>query len=508
MNLKFVLFIAFNLTAFANSLQIYQYKTSVVSLKIGNGWVVDGNFKLIHVINLEQYMDVAANISSLIQKHIPPSKNKEFILHHMLQIQERLNELTNVKRRTPRSIDWIGSAWKWVAGSPDSTDWNNILRSQENIIENNNEQYKINKELQQTTNQVAKKINEIITRLNNITSGKDYTLIEQSTINEIIILRDEINEIVRACQLAKSGIVNTNLLDQSEINRIIDELETLPYGNAIEAVEYGAPSIYTNGSLLLYILSIPKLERNYYNLLLIRAAINDEKQINLPFERVLVSEAETYGIKGNCLLISNSTVCQRSSVTKLKEDDCLNRILKGGSARCKYRRTQEEIVELLSDDVIYVTNYKGLIKSNGKTEYLNGTYLLQLSNESVVIKNHTYTSSSITKFQALPPVLANITHDDLLLDIKYVHEVSLNNINRLNQLGVRFNGTIGINVMIIVSMTCCIGWLWYQQTKKLNLPELCVQLPIRDSQICGTQTFKEGGVNDAGNTVTKNNLAV
>lgn len=246
MHFKFLLTIL-NLIAFVSSLQIYQYKTPLISLKVGKGWIIDGNFKLIHVINLDEYREMTTNISSLILKNIPPSKNKEFILHHMSQMQERLDELTNAKRRSQRSIDWIGSAWKWVAGSPDATDWNSVLKSQENIIVNNNEQYKINKELQQTTNQAVKRINEITSRLNNITSRKDYTLLEQSTINEIIILKDEINEIVRACQMAKSGIVNTNLLDQSEINRIIDELETLPYDNAIEAVEYGTPSIYSNG---------------------------------------------------------------------------------------------------------------------------------------------------------------------------------------------------------------------------------------------------------------------
>ena len=63
-------------------------------------------------------------------------------------MQERLNELINVNKRLTRSIDWIGSAWKWIAGNPDAADWNNILKSQEDVIENNNEQYKINKELQ------------------------------------------------------------------------------------------------------------------------------------------------------------------------------------------------------------------------------------------------------------------------------------------------------------------------------------------------------------------------
>lgn len=308
-------------------------------------------------------------------------------------------------------------------------------------------------------------------------------------------------------EIDSDGTKNTNLLDQVEMNRIIDELETLPYSNAIEAVEQGTPSVYTNGSLLLYILSIPKLGRSVYNVLLTRAAINGGKQIDLQFDKVLINEAEIYGITGNCLSINNSTVCKGSALTKLKEDDCLSRILRGGSAKCKYRFTREEIVEVLDENVIYLTNFKGSVESNGTTTFLDGTYLLQLSNESVIIRNHTYSSNSIMRTQALPPLFVNITHDDMLLDIKYVHEVSLNNINRIDQLDTRFNSSIGINVIIIGSMAMCIGWLRYHQTKKLNLPKVQFQLSTIDPQICGTQIFKEGGVNSIVSAANKNNSA-
>lgn len=492
--------LAFNAITSVNGAQIYQYETPLVSLKVGRGWIVNGNFKLVHIINLDEYVTVTVNISSLVRNQFPPSRNKEFILHHLTQIQDRLGELMNTKRRAPRSIDWIGSAWKWVAGSPDAADWNKILMSQENIIANNNEQYKINIGLQQATDQLARKINEVIARLNNVTSGRDYSLIEQITINEVIILKDEVNEIVRACQLAKNDIINTNLLDHTEISRIIDEMETLPYGNVIEAVEYGAPSVYTNGSVLLYVLSIPKLGKGAYNMLLTRAAVREGKQVDLKFTKVLLNEEETYGVSGDCLSINNSTVCQKSSVTKLMENDCLSRILKGGSAKCRYRLNQAEIVEVLTDDVIYITNFFGPIKINGKTEILNGTYLLQISNEAVTIKNITYSSTAAVKAQALPPVLVNVTHDDLLLDIKYVHDISLRNINHLEQLDTRFSHSFGISMSTIGLMAICVGWIWYQLTKKLNLPTI---LPTVNSAICGTQIFKEGGVNNTVDTADK-----
>ena len=56
---------ALKLAPFANALQIYRYETSLVSLKVGEEWIIDGNLKLMHIINVEEYGEVTANISTL-----------------------------------------------------------------------------------------------------------------------------------------------------------------------------------------------------------------------------------------------------------------------------------------------------------------------------------------------------------------------------------------------------------------------------------------------------------
>lgn len=98
--------LALDFSLYADGMQIYQYETPLVSLKVGNGWIINGNFKLVHVINLERYMEMTDNISSLVQQHIPPSKNKEFILHRMQQMQERLSEL--IKKRHVDQLIGLG----------------------------------------------------------------------------------------------------------------------------------------------------------------------------------------------------------------------------------------------------------------------------------------------------------------------------------------------------------------------------------------------------------------
>lgn len=68
------------------------------------------------------------------------------------------------------------------------------------------------------------------------------------------ILKEDVGELVRACQMAKAKVVNTNLLNKEEVNQLIGELDVLPYSNIIEAIEYIS---------LLYILMAPTYSTYY-----------------------------------------------------------------------------------------------------------------------------------------------------------------------------------------------------------------------------------------------------
>lgn len=470
------------LIATANSARIYRYDAPLVTIRAGNAWTISGNFKLIHVIKLDEYAAIADNITDLVEKHMPPSQNKDIIKYHLAQVQERILELRSVKAKTKRSINWIGSAWKWIAGSPDATDWNTVLESQNAIIANNNEQYKINAQLLDTTNEVVHKANELIARMNEISNGKEAERIGQGTINQVLVLRDTVNEIIRACQLAKSGVINSNLLDRTEVENIITEIETLPYANAVEAIEFGNPSVYTNGSTLLYVISIPKLKKALYHRLIVRATIRENKQIDLPFSEILISQNETFGVKKPCLHINEVMVCRQSSLSQLSEESCIPRLLKGGSADCGYKLVEMRIRELITDDTIFVTNYEGLMKTQKHSEMLNGTYLIQLSNETIQLGNETFSSTVISRMQPLPPVVTNVANERLLVDINQVHNISLRNINKLQYLRTELNLSLGIHFGLLTIIGLCIGLLWYRITRRLNLPT--IKTPSSSNPTC------------------------
>lgn len=223
------------------------------------------------MIDLDRYRELVKEIAATVKSTMRDPQRAQTVDFRLHQISNRLSSLGGKSTRVLRSSDWIGSAWKWVAGSPDAADWNRILSSENEIIENNNHQYKINGKLFSKMEAVLLKVNRIIDEFKNHIDPANTDRLELGLLDQISIISEEVGEIVRACQLAKSRIINTNIVDREEINRILAEMETLPYENEIEAIEHGTPSIYVNGSMLLYIVSMPKLGRRDYNLLHTRA---------------------------------------------------------------------------------------------------------------------------------------------------------------------------------------------------------------------------------------------
>jgi len=57
-------------------------------------------------------------------------------------------------------------------------------------------------------------------------------------LHKSIFLAGEVNEMARACQLAKTGVVNSNLLDHDDVETILSEVDSHPYQNVVEAVEF------------------------------------------------------------------------------------------------------------------------------------------------------------------------------------------------------------------------------------------------------------------------------
>lgn len=448
-----------------------------MTIKDGEGWVINGYLSIVHVIQLDKLEEMLLATEKIFYKTAKDEKGKEVFRYQLQRAYDRMETIKGIVRNK-RSIDWIGSAWKWIAGNPDATDWNKILESQQEIIENNEQQYIVNKEVIGTTNDLVKKMNNFINRFNNKISQTESGEILHAALSQIVAIKEDIDEVVRACQLAKAGIINTNLLNMEEIHQIVSEVESLPYNNEIEAIEYGKPSIFSNGTSLLYIISIPKVDAKRYNKILLRAAVSLNRQIDLKFNTVLLNHEDIYGIKNHCSTLNNVTICSLEQLERIQNDDCLSRMLRGIIANCTFRTNKETTIELLEDDLIYVTNFKGNISSDANAVSINGTYLIRFFNETIMIGGRNFTNKRITGLQALPPLLTNVYEETRKVDANFLHELNERNIKHIKSLTRHVNLSLGssaIIAMCIFAIAILLIIIWKKIFGRISMPAVSLR---------------------------------
>lgn len=278
------------------NVQIFEYTyTPLVIIKVQPAKITDGNFKIIHPINITAYEKIYYLAIPMVRWHVndtsPLKPQCEYLLN---SINEQLQQLQ--PNRGKRSINWIGSAWKWIAGTPDAYDFDKLLTKQNELIENSNRQILINRNIINSSNKMIDNFNQILEQLKDKTNEN----LAQTLFNKLLILKEEIDEITNAIHWAKKGIINTKILGKGELDQIMHEMDTLPYGNTAEALNYAAPSVAIKERLILYIVSIPLTSKKEYNHLILKSVTNQMKRIVLDHNHVLASKEEYYTINKEC----------------------------------------------------------------------------------------------------------------------------------------------------------------------------------------------------------------
>ncbi|KAM8718291.1 hypothetical protein ACLKA7_000992 [Drosophila subpalustris] len=228
----------------------------------------------------------------------------------------------------------------------------------------------------EASKQSIEKLNALIETVNTIDNNAQAATV---TLHKTILLENQVGELSRACQFAKAGLVNSNLLDEFEVRALLKEMDSLPYQSAVEATEFAKPIVVTNGTTLLYILALPKVIAKEYQMLVIRPSISSGKQVDFNHGKLLVAPDETFAITSDCLTIGNTSVCAEEHLAPLNEAGCIPRILKGGNAECHYVASNRRVVELLEDGTLFLTNYNGgnRYANRPKTYVICGTQIFE-----------------------------------------------------------------------------------------------------------------------------------
>lgn len=206
-------------------IQIHDYsKSNVISLNIGEGKIIQGNFKIIHPINLSFY-------------------EKDLIYTHIIfLVNKTKNYITNLKYKTRiiRSLDWIGTGWKWVAGTPDHHDMQIVENHVNEVLTNNNLQVVINQDMANKINEVVQKQNDIIKK-----GSKSDNQQNADIYFKVQHIEQELRDIIYAIHWSKTDTINPQLLSQEEKQNILEKIKfnNFPYSSIEEALNFASIKI-------------------------------------------------------------------------------------------------------------------------------------------------------------------------------------------------------------------------------------------------------------------------
>lgn len=352
-----------------------------------------GNFRIIHEINmtdLETTINLLTNI--VYQKINNPLSN--IVKHKIKNLYSNFNQIRPDHHRKRRSINIIGSAWKWIGGSPDAQDLQIINSTMNDLVESNNIQFKINQQLgqriQNLTGEVKKLIenkqtNELILDEIDILT----TIINIDTINKIL------EEIQEAISWSKASIVSNKILSFREVKmiRTILEDQGIKIDLPDQAITYVNPKIAINKETLLYIIQVPELQKDESKVIQLFPLINNNS---------IIKSYPTFLVKHKNTLYNtiqpNAYVQKSSFITKFS-DDCIQPTIMGSSSHCITQPEFSTSASFIADDILLINNAKGQKMSSNcgpdnRTMY--GNHLITFSNCSVNFMNQTFSSKEIT----------------------------------------------------------------------------------------------------------------
>lgn len=291
----------------------------------------------------------------------------------------------------------LGTAWKFIAGSPDANDLKMINSSINDLINNNNDQVRINRAMNLQMKELVYKTKDAI-ELSNSRSFEIYSI---NIFLNLKYLAEKLEQIVDSISLAKIGILNEKILSQDEIEILYQDLakQNITVHNALEALNFVDTTIATNSKELTLLIKTPILDKRIFNKIHVFPVTSNHKQIHLTKRNYLTHET------GNYIVDSLDSTIYKIHEIELDNSKCIPNLLSGKQAICNYTMNplEDEITVINDENLVINSNKTVFFTSNCgiSNRTLTGTFLITFHDCDVNINNHSY-SSKIRKIAGSP----------------------------------------------------------------------------------------------------------
>jgi len=426
---------------------------------LGEAKLQNGIFKLIHILELGDYERAVDSLDLQIQQKLSQNNSLlPFLLHDINQLKSQLRRL---KPRVKRSINALGKAWKWIAGSPDHDDHQIVVDKINGLLANNDRQRIINKDAINRINLLTNTTNQILKTIRSL--EKVESIFEETISNKLKILKEEITNVEYAIQWAKVGVINSFILSEREISeakKFLDE-EKFPYDNLEEALGFATVRIATNESTILYIVNLPAIDKKICERLLLKPVKRNQTIIKINSENIIKCKNEIYQIETNCNVFNQLCICNNENLKNISNSNCISALLNSEKHNCPVINNQHvPSVQEISEGLLLINQFNGPLRIFANTTYqLTGTFLIQFHNDTITVGNRTFISKEISTFHPLPAVLQladNKSQLEEVLSLEMMKELQINNVEELSSISTTGKIVFSLNLLFLTLLILCV----------------------------------------------------
>lgn len=413
-----------------------------------------------HTVNLTMYDEMIKETDELTDI-FPQSHMKKILVTDVNHIRTLLSTL-RTHHRQARSLNFIGTALKVIAGTPDFDDFEKSKFRQEQLIESNNRQIDINTKINEQLQILTNTVNSILKSEHNRNALNTEHLYETLLArNRISIINLE--NLILSISLAKLNIVDPAVLDSNEIHSIIMNGSSTDT-SVSEIMSLASIKVFQNLDLINFIIRFPKPISRCKKVSVFPVS-HQQKILSFGKDNILARcESQVFSVT-KCNRAVLSTFCNIINVTT-----CAQQLVSGTTAQCATEFDILNKLVVVDDGVIIINNDLVEITEKGSTQQINGTYLLIFDAEIKVNGTKFVNLNSITeKSPEVPnfPVI-NITEHKEIISLPYLHDMNIKNLQHIGELKTQIiiNPIISTTVIIFCLITLYLMFKFIQHYKK------------------------------------------
>lgn len=470
-------------------------------LQLDQRLMVDSYTKILHMINLDDYIEVIDTIEANIKTlNLEQTEDQTSIDREIFLARQNIKNLLpkTQTRKTRGLINVIGSTLKFITGTMDNDDYtdisqhlNNLDNNIQQLTDQTNEQVIINNNLLKNINYVVEHVKELQNKLsitiNSITNETSKGLVIIKTYKFILQTYMEINRINKQLEQFSDIILLSKL--NVLAHDILTEEEIFKYNITVEVLPYLRNAILFKNNILIFAIGIPNFTKEkYLNAIVIPFPNKNYEQLDIQNEEIIVENNNVY--------INSKEVISKKKLVRHK-NDCIRNIFSKTNT-CKLRINNITTIENIFDNVIITRNLPLLELSQNcidRSITIKNNNIIKFSNCKIIIDNNVF-QNKIEKFTnsiLIPIVHTNFTKIINNLTLETLHIDNVKNRKTIEYINYKNNVTTYsyTGLILVISIIILISLFFISNNKKKE--EHISNIKIINDPFAGTAKTLNGG---------------